>query len=334
MERDDAKARLFEETYAAKRNDWLAWLLSRGVNHADAEEILQEMAIRAWQKLPDVHGDNLEPWLRAFLANLVKEVLRERRRWEGSLEPDHCETIPTSAADPIWDSEAEPVRWLTPSVLSLLLPRKLANFAEEALDVDFEISRIAERRRQDIHGVRRELQRLKQHLVVDLGCAFVFNLQLQPNDPSDLSERVAYIRCVLDAAPGAASGLFPLTTTMFAVDDFLNVASNYVQVSDPHDQELRHFRAKLLLLDATLNVPIMNYLHSLVLSDNAAIDRSFCIALSEIEKLVMVLGKCTEAGAFVNPERPLTGSIQKYQKALPLLYDHIQKLRRTLMRKR
>lgn len=66
--------------------------LRMGLNHHDAEEIVQTVMLKCWQKLPDFEYDQrkgrFRGWLCTVAGNEVKMLLRRRSQGLNSLTPD------------------------------------------------------------------------------------------------------------------------------------------------------------------------------------------------------------------------------------------------------
>jgi hypothetical protein len=63
------------------------------------------------------------------------------------------------------------------------------------------------------------------------------------------------------------------------------------------------------------------------------IDESFCLALSEIGNVAILLDACIKEGTFTNPEGLITASVRDYQDNLPRFHDHIERLRKKLKKR-
>jgi len=70
-------------------------------NAAEAEDVVQEAAVKAWRKLRTVRGD-ARPWFFAIVANECRST--RRRRWFSVLRRDDIE-VPTRWNDPVDGAE-------------------------------------------------------------------------------------------------------------------------------------------------------------------------------------------------------------------------------------
>lgn len=79
-------------------------------NAAEAEDVVQEAAVKAWRKLRTVRGD-ARPWFFAIVANECRST--RRRRWFSVLRRDDID-VPTDWHDPVDGAELRrAVRTLT-----------------------------------------------------------------------------------------------------------------------------------------------------------------------------------------------------------------------------
>jgi RNA polymerase sigma-70 factor, ECF subfamily len=77
----DAAARfrsLFDEAYPALRG----YALHRGLNGADADDLVAATLEIAWRRLADVPADEPLPWLYGVARNLLRNKRRQERRWD------------------------------------------------------------------------------------------------------------------------------------------------------------------------------------------------------------------------------------------------------------
>jgi RNA polymerase sigma-70 factor (ECF subfamily) len=49
--------------------------------HADLDDLVQEVFIRALARVDQLRDEGVERWLGAFAINVAREALRKRRRW-------------------------------------------------------------------------------------------------------------------------------------------------------------------------------------------------------------------------------------------------------------
>jgi len=63
-----------------------------GLNHHDAEEIVQTVMLKCWEKLPEFEYDQQQGrfrgWLCTMASNEVKMLMRRRSQWLNRLPPD------------------------------------------------------------------------------------------------------------------------------------------------------------------------------------------------------------------------------------------------------
>jgi len=176
-EPSDQRESTWEEIWEL-RDRLLGRAAGMGLSSTSAEDVVANTILRAWEKRSDFKAGNLEAWLHAIQRHLVLEWWRAERRAGRTL--DCWDNVPGPEPE-VWDCEGEPLCWLTPSVLSLLLPNDLAIVATEFLGADGRIPEIAARlserkhRRIDEHYTRSRLSQLKKALISGLGCSFALD---------------------------------------------------------------------------------------------------------------------------------------------------------------
>jgi RNA polymerase sigma-70 factor, ECF subfamily len=77
----DAAARfrcLFREAYPALHS----YALHRGLNSADADDLVAATLEVAWRRLPDVPADEPLPWLYGVARNMMRNKRRQERRFD------------------------------------------------------------------------------------------------------------------------------------------------------------------------------------------------------------------------------------------------------------
>jgi DNA-directed RNA polymerase specialized sigma24 family protein len=164
----------FDKLYAF-RDRLVRKALAEGMREHDAEDIAHDTIVRGWENRSKFRDGNVGAWLDAIFKNLVFEYWRAKKR--AGVLLDNWDDVEL----PVWDCEGEPLRWLTPSVLSLLLPKDLAEVAVDFLDSDGRIpditKRLSERKKRHIsdHYTRNRLSGLKKALTLGLGCSFALD---------------------------------------------------------------------------------------------------------------------------------------------------------------
>ena len=163
------------EEILARRQKMLRWLVKQGMQEPDAEDFVQETMLHARRKWTTFRGIGVDTWLHRILMNKVRDSWRRNRLTGGVCAESEWESV-TAPPLKIWPCQAEPLAWLTPSVLSLLLPKGLFRFAQAFMDFNGDTAAIAEKLGINAHTARRELTRLKKHLVFDLGYSFLLEM--------------------------------------------------------------------------------------------------------------------------------------------------------------
>jgi RNA polymerase sigma-70 factor (ECF subfamily) len=108
---DEAAWRRFHDLYSPLIQ---RWLMRRGVNPQDADDVGQEVMRLAFEQLPDFcHSGNvgaLRAWLRQVVANRLKTFWRQKNRG-AARGGDDCGDLAEQLADPnsqlsrVWDEE-------------------------------------------------------------------------------------------------------------------------------------------------------------------------------------------------------------------------------------
>jgi RNA polymerase sigma-70 factor (ECF subfamily) len=91
----------FESLYSSTVRLVHALCLRMAGDATRAEELTQDVFVRAWQKLPTFRGESaFATWLTRLAVNVVLSARRERRRWdERFILSDDVESLPVSAPD-------------------------------------------------------------------------------------------------------------------------------------------------------------------------------------------------------------------------------------------
>lgn len=87
----DRYAALFDDCYPAVRR----YVHHRGLRGADADDVVAEVMLIAWRRLPDVPTDDPVPWLFAVARNVWRNHQRSARRRERL-----AERLPAPVAEP------------------------------------------------------------------------------------------------------------------------------------------------------------------------------------------------------------------------------------------
>jgi RNA polymerase sigma-70 factor (ECF subfamily) len=85
----------FERHYREHSGPLLAFLLARVVPRTDAEEVAQEVWLRAWNGLAGFDGRNFRPWLFGIARNYL--IDRSRKRATQPLPAEYDATDPRTA---------------------------------------------------------------------------------------------------------------------------------------------------------------------------------------------------------------------------------------------
>ncbi len=121
----------FDQIVALYSDRLYNYILRMVGNPQDAEDVLQEVFLRAYQGLPSFDGrSKLNTWLFQIATNLCIDFYRRRGR--------RVQTVPFQASSSEWlDTEAEEIEFedtQTPNPMEALLDKELQQVVERALE--------------------------------------------------------------------------------------------------------------------------------------------------------------------------------------------------------
>ena len=142
-----------------EHHEWLVRRLTLVVGDPDeAQDLAQQVFVRALEHRPDVDGRALRPWLACVGVNLAISERRRRARWG---------FLPLRAGERPWVMQVDPDLWraladLKPQVRTALLLTVLDGFTQEEVASAFGVQRgtVASwlfRARQQLRPVLREV---------------------------------------------------------------------------------------------------------------------------------------------------------------------------------
>jgi RNA polymerase sigma-70 factor, ECF subfamily len=129
---DPAKNAL-EALMRRHRNGLLAFLIRRGASEGDAEDIVQEVFIRVYERAAQTFRGNsqVSSWLHTIAANLLHDSYRLTNRQQTLDEQGWNEVVETLTADPI----SEPAAVLDRRAFDDCVERNYAGFARKHPDM-------------------------------------------------------------------------------------------------------------------------------------------------------------------------------------------------------
>lgn len=128
----------FEELYRENVNRVYALSLRMTANAGEAEELTQDIFVRAWTKLGTFRGESaFSTWLHRLAVNVIIQSRRSRnRRWDRETSMEDLTVVdvglPDSPVEPITDLERA-IRTLPPGARLVFLLHDVEGFKHEEI---------------------------------------------------------------------------------------------------------------------------------------------------------------------------------------------------------
>ena len=61
----------FSEIYSTSRKDLYRYCRNLCGNDSDAQDLMQQTCLRAWQKIPEMKSENVSSWLRSVARSIL-----------------------------------------------------------------------------------------------------------------------------------------------------------------------------------------------------------------------------------------------------------------------
>lgn len=97
MATGEQEHRAFSELFAAAHRRVWAYAVRGGASPADADDLVADVFVVAWRRLPEIPTDDPVPWLLAVARNVRRNQLRSGRRSDALVE--RLRTEPSSVAE-------------------------------------------------------------------------------------------------------------------------------------------------------------------------------------------------------------------------------------------
>lgn len=170
----------FDQLVCHYRPVLLALTFLRTRNLCEAEDLVQEILLRVWQKLPGLHQPALFlPWMKTITANACSTWYRRRPSQMTSLETEPaCRFLEDAAPKPVEIVlSGEKQRELHRALLLLPQANRLALLMHVWGDYSYaEIAAFTEVRATTVEGRIYRAKRQMQYLLRDEGTAFLTSL--------------------------------------------------------------------------------------------------------------------------------------------------------------
>lgn len=136
----------------------------------DADDIVQDVFVTAWQKAPDIDGAAMSAWLARVTINACRARIRRQRVWLRWFQARQTQTTPASAPDQERESAQDETSRRVRGAIRGLKPRDREVIVLRYLE-ELEVSDIARLLDISPNAVEARLSRARKRLKESLGSA-------------------------------------------------------------------------------------------------------------------------------------------------------------------